>query len=217
MVVASVGGSEADASLVFRVVEACDFENPLTRGFAMDAARVGGAYSIEQVCNIFDAVNKPRWTYFSDPYSNPLGEHIAAASESIALGLRGDCDDFAVVLAATIRAIGGAARVALVYSPDGGGHAYAELYVGPSEAASSAAMAYIYSRYRIRGNVYFDTDGVGSIWLPLDWAASYPGAPPLQLPEPPSRILYAPAFSLSAYASGIPLPVPCAPSPEAGG
>ncbi len=218
-----------DAWLVAKVAAACDYSNPVTRAFAMDAAGPSrsGELTLTQVCNIFDAIIRPHWTYFHDPQRTRFGEDVAYASESIRVGLRGDCDDFAVLMAACIRAIGGACRIALVH--DGArGHAFAEVYVGDIQSANKAAD-YILRRYAkhyrvgnseyfIPNRVFFDLDGGGGCWLALDWSGTppswsdaFPGRTPLISPSTAKKVVYVPLFSFWAVLQGASLPTPSVP------
>jgi len=206
----------ADTWLVIKVTAACDYTNPTTREFAMDAAKPSpsGTLSITQICNIFDAIILPHWTYFHDPYRTRMGDSVTAASDSIKIGLRGDCDDFAVLMAACIRAIGGACRV-VIANDESGGHAFAEVYVGGAVSARKV-FGYIMGRYGMF-HVFLDFDGAGW-WLSLDWsgtpptwADAYPGRNPLIEPRKATSILYVPIYSLAAVSQGYPLPVPVVP------
>lgn len=213
----SFWGDLADAWLLVKVSAACDYTNPTTREFAMNAAKPSpsGALTITQVCNIFDAVILPHWTYFHDPYRTRMSESVTAASDSIRIGLRGDCDDFAVLMASCIRAIGGACRIALV-NGEQGGHAFAEVYVGDERSARNV-REYIVRRYGA-GYVYFDPGAPGTYWLTLDWsgtaprwADAYPGRPPLVRLATATKVLYVPILSYAAAIAGYPWPVPSVP------
>ena len=66
------------------------------------------------------------WKYVNDPKGF---EYFSPASETIKLKLSGDCDDFAIVMAATLQAIGANTRVVMAYG-EKSGHAYAEVNMG---------------------------------------------------------------------------------------
>jgi transglutaminase-like putative cysteine protease len=186
-----------DLWTIYRMVKACDYDSQGVRTFAMDNARPG-SYSIVQVCDLFDAVVLPKWRYYSD--ASVVGDFFVAASVSISSGLRGDCDDFAIVVASCIRALGGACRIALV-SNEGRGHAFAEVYVGTTDDARAIAN-YIFKRYAV-GHVFFDFDGAGNCWLTLDWSGTapkwldaYPGKTPISDPSKAESVIYVPIFNL---------------------
>ncbi len=62
-----------------------------------------------------------RWTYVNDP-PNGFNYYSPPASRTINLGLKGDCDDFAILTASSIQAIGGgASRIIIASNTDGGG------------------------------------------------------------------------------------------------
>jgi hypothetical protein len=162
--------------LYTKVQEAIDWWDPEVRGFALSAIspKHGGKYNIAQVCDIWEKIYRD-WVYVSDPALGREFEYIAA-SKTIQNGLRGDCDDFAVLVAATIVAIGGRARVTVMEkSGEGANHAFPELYLGNSEEEAKTVFEYLFTRYRI-GEINYSKDPEG-IWLNLDWTANYPGGP----------------------------------------
>ncbi len=199
-----------DSITVAPYVVACDFGNPTTRGFALEAASVAGDYTIVQVCNVFDAIRPPTWRYVNDPVGL---NYIALASESIGIHFHGDCDDFAVLMASCIRAIGGACRIAIVTPASGEGHAFAEVYVG-DECSAESIQEYIERRYGV-SYVFFDQDQntPGTYWLTLDWGGTqptwsdaFPGHPPIVRLATATKVLHAPVYDLS-----LPLTVPSVP------
>jgi len=154
------------------IKEAIDYDNPITRNFAVQlAAEYPGEYNIGQICSIYEYI-RGEWRYVSDPSGQ---EYFAYASESIENGLVGDCDDFAILMAATIEAIGGGSRVILASGPEGA-HAYAEVYVGPEEAElTQKILQDLANKYYTRIN--YQVDSGGRVWLNLDWTATHPGGP----------------------------------------
>jgi len=151
-----------------------DGGNPVVRDFALNAISPthSGTYNIDQVCDIWDNVT-PQWTYVSDP-NNPVGQfwdYLAFASESITVGLKGDCDDYAILNAALVEAIGGNSRVVYAANPTDGAHMYAE-----AQFADTSFVPEIQSRYTFNGTVYYHPGN----WLNLDWFdypknATHPG------------------------------------------
>jgi transglutaminase-like putative cysteine protease len=69
---------------------------------------------------VFKEINS-RWNYVSDPKD---GDYIATASESLSY-FSGDCDDHSILMAASVRAIGGTPR--LIHTK---GHIYPEILIG---------------------------------------------------------------------------------------
>lgn len=107
-----------------------------------------------------------KWKYVNDPLFEP-GDYYSPADRTIALGLAGDCDDFAVLLASCVEAVGGRARI-LHGSCSEGGHAWCEVYVG---AAWSDAVAETRKLYPSRSVSYLTPRGHSDYWLCLDWQA----------------------------------------------
>lgn len=149
--------------------EACDYNLPYTKQFANHlAANNPGNFSPEQICDVFEyCYNK--WRYVNDPSGQ---EYLSKASETIYGSLIGDCDDFAVLMASCILAIGGDAAIVLAYNAESG-HAYAEVDI------SSFDENYVRNVIRNRFSGYdhafnFRKDGQHQ-WLNLDWQSAYPG------------------------------------------
>lgn len=150
--------------------EACDFNLPYTKTFANKlASKSPGPYNIGQICEIFDyCYNK--WSYVNDPADR---EYVARASESISASLAGDCDDFAVLIASCIIAIGGHPCINVGYNPNGG-HAFTEVDIaGWDENKVLKQIKKRFPAYNI-SSLATRRDGK-HLWLNLDWQASYPG------------------------------------------
>lgn len=154
--------------------------DPLTRNTAVKiAAKQQGPFHVEQVAEIWAAVRAP-WRYVNDPEGR---EYFATASETIANGYVGDCDDFATTLASMVTAVGGKARVVLMDGPDGG-HAYAEACVQgePSKVAATLIKHYKnrFRRYIVGARpteIAYRTSEGCPMWLNLDWSSNVPGGP----------------------------------------
>lgn len=158
-----------------KVVEAMDYTNPITRDFALSMVdrSHGGDYNIAQICDMWEKMYK-RWTYVNDPNGF---NYYSPASRTINLGLKGDCDDFAILVASTMSAIGGTPRVILAYNTDSAGHAYAEVCVADSKSSLDNIAKYICQRYNCKGIAYRTSNegGKTTYWLNLDWQAKHPG------------------------------------------
>jgi hypothetical protein len=161
-----------------KVVAAMDYEASLTRNTAVRvAADEQGPFHVEQVARIWTHV-RGRWRYVNDPRG---GEYFATASETITNDYAGDCDDFAIVLASMITAIGGDARVVMMDGP-AGGHAYAEacIHQDPRDAARRLSQHYrrnwdqYLGRQRL-DQIHFRSSDDCQVWLNLDWNAGVPG------------------------------------------
>ncbi|MDE7386944.1 MAG: transglutaminase-like domain-containing protein [Muribaculaceae bacterium] len=150
--------------------DACDFNLPYTKTFANKlAARSAGPYNIGQVCEIFDYCYN-NWSYVNDPSDS---EYVARASESINSSLSGDCDDFAVLVASCILAIGGRPCINTGENT-GGGHAFTEVDI--SQWNQNDVLKEIKKRFPAYNITSLATRPDGNhLWLNLDWQASYPG------------------------------------------
>lgn len=165
-------GTEREKDLI-ELVQACDYDNPLVRNTAVEVAgeNASGYFNLGQVCNIFDYANK-KWAYVNDP---SLGEYVAKASESIATNHSGDCDDYAVLIASLVMAIGGEVNISYAYDHDSG-HAFTEVKLGENYLRQQVEE-YITIRYKINRVDGLVEDEAGNLWLNLDWSADYPGGP----------------------------------------
>lgn len=150
--------------------DACDYLCPYTKQFANSlAAKSPGNFNAGQICEIFDYCFT-NWKYVNDPNGH---EYVASASESIEGNLSGDCDDFAVLMASCMLAIGGNACINTSWGPEGG-HAFAEVDIASiGESSMRNAINQHFSQFSNSG-LYTRRDG-GHLWLNLDWWASYPG------------------------------------------
>jgi transglutaminase-like putative cysteine protease len=87
----------------------------------------------------------------------------------------GDCDDFAIVLAALVESIGGRSRVVVANNAQSA-HAYAEMFIGnkyePTTSVITLALC-----VALKAVPSYDEEPNGDIWLNLDWSAKYPGGP----------------------------------------
>jgi hypothetical protein len=107
------------------------------------------------------------WNYVSDPIIG-RDDYYSAANRTIALGFAGDCDDFSVLMASCIEAIGGRARI-VAGTCAGGGHAWAEVLIGNESQWMEARRVF---SDRLKGSpetLNATIDENGRHWLPLDW------------------------------------------------
>jgi transglutaminase-like putative cysteine protease len=163
-------------TMVPQLRRAMDPTEPTVRNTAVQiASRAEGTFRVEQVASIWSFVRE-RWRYVNDPRGR---EYVAMPRESIANQYAGDCDDFAVTLAAMVRAIGGEARVVFMEGARGG-HAYAEACVREQPTVVATKIARYYGRNwaRFAGNrqhVAYRASTDCPVWLNLDWNANVPG------------------------------------------
>ena len=152
--------------------EACDYDLPYTKSFANQlAGRSEGNFNPGQICEIFEYCYK-KWRYVNDPNGH---EYVARASETIASYLTGDCDDFAILMASCLLAVGADVCVNTGHNPQGG-HAFTEVDISNLnqndvlETIKNHFQSYSISQLHTR-------DANGKKWLNLDWQAAYPGGP----------------------------------------
>lgn len=164
-----------DAKNAKAISAAIEPSNSYVRSYALSAIKSsnGGSYNIGQICDIYDKLYSD-WVYVNDPAGT---EYYAKASESVRL-LRGDCDDYAILMASLVESIGGSARVIFAYDGSGGGHAYAEVYLGDSKAEIDSLIKSISRHYDgayINYHISYDKNNNPKYWLNLDWTANHPG------------------------------------------
>ena len=108
-----------------------------------------------------------KWKYVSD-LAVSWSEYVSPARRTIKLGLAGDCDDFATLVASCVASIGGRTRIVHGFDSKGG-HAWAELYLGNATRAKTLLREYA-SRFGSAAQGWSLTvSGDGSGWLCLDW------------------------------------------------
>lgn len=150
-------------AVAFYVKKKIDADNTTTQNFTHTHVSPlhNGSYSVDQVSDIWDYVMPPRWNYVVDPAGgdSPFGDHFNAASESITNNLTGDCDDFAILNAATTAVLGGRSRV--VYATDGtDAHMYGEAQFSNLSFVNSTQ-----ARYNTTAQIWYHP----GYWLSLDW------------------------------------------------
>jgi hypothetical protein len=161
-----------------KIINAIEYQNPKIRNFAIKATsehfkEIKG-YSeyrtIIQCFAVFKEINS-RWNYVSDPKA---GDYIATATESL-LYFSGDCDDHSILMAASVRSIGGTPR--LIHTK---GHIYPEILIGSQtdlEAINFLIKNELFPIESSGKKLYYHVDERGQIWMNLDYTAKYPGGP----------------------------------------
>ena len=108
-----------------------------------------------------------KWKYISDP-TVLQDDYFSTANHTIGNGLVGDCDDFSILMASCIEAVGGVARI-MYGRCDAFAHAWAEVYVGSKlnleKFKQRIRAAYKDPSRRIAHSI----DENGDYWIPLDW------------------------------------------------
>lgn len=160
--------------------KAVDLRNQATRAFYLQlAGEHPGQYNLRQVAEIYNRVRSD-WKYVNDPKAE---DYFSPASETIANHFTGDCDDFAILLAASVIGIGGEARIALAQAGDTG-HAYAEARVASSQEELEALLRSAPDLTPVipEGEtgvhqIHYRIDVDGSVWVNLDWTSKRIGGP----------------------------------------
>lgn len=157
-----------------------DYDDPLVRHTALViVAASPGEYSIQQICKIYNYIRNEKyltkgWSYIQDPREN---DYYQSASETLKIGKDagyvgvGDCDDFAILMAALIEAIGGTTRIILADGPSGS-HAYTEVYLGQlgdQNKLMDEVIDWLKTEYNTN-YIYLHADKkTKDVWLNLDW------------------------------------------------
>ncbi|TXK45291.1 transglutaminase domain-containing protein [Pontibacter qinzhouensis] len=112
------------------------------------------------------------WKYVNDPVGL---DYYSPPTESISL-LAGDCDDYAILMASSIMAIGGEARVVISSS-----HMYTEVKVGKVEDLDNIGYVVrtLFPDEVNGGKIHFHETN-GDLWINFDYTAHYPGGPFLE-------------------------------------
>ena len=107
------------------------------------------------------------WKYVSDP-SVDWALYVSPARRTLAVGLAGNCADFAVFVASCIEAVGGRARIMHGFTSSAG-HAWAELWLGQGARAQADIQSIAALSGRSPSAIAIDHDESGGQWLVLDW------------------------------------------------
>lgn len=160
-----------------KIIDAVDFTNPKVRNFALYATtkhfkeiKKSNNRTLIQCFAVFKEI-KNNWNYVNDPKGR---EYIAYASESLQ-HFSGDCDDHAILMAASIKAIGGTPRI--IHT---GGHMYPEMLIGNKndlETAIYLIKEVLFKKESKNQQIHYHIDERGQTWLNLDYTANYPGGP----------------------------------------
>jgi hypothetical protein len=161
-----------------KIINAIEYQNPKIRNFAVmatskyfkDVRGYSDYRTIIQCFAVFKEINR-RWNYVSDPKER---DYIATATESL-LYFSGDCDDHSILMAASVKAIGGTPR--LIHTK---GHIYPEILIGSNidlEKVNYLIKNVLFEKESSQKQLHYHVDERGQIWLNLDYTATYPGGP----------------------------------------
>lgn len=173
-----------------RLRMAIDYKQKDVRAFALNIAvahfeeYVSAANrKVIQSFSVFREIRK-RWVYVHDP---AFEDYYAQASETVKLlnfdnRFKGDCDDYSILMAACIKAIGGEVRLVRteVLREDGStvGHIYPEVYIGDEKDLEKVTYLIKEELFPLEAKgkpIYYHQDDEGRIWLNFDYNDFYPG------------------------------------------
>lgn len=165
----------------YKVAEAVNLKDAEVRNYAV---KIGTKHFQEfmkrndrqliQSFSIFKEINN-NWIYVSDPAGE---EYFATAIETINQQkvdnrFNGDCDDHAILMAASLKYIG--AEVRLVRTT---GHIYPELKIGRKNDLDNAIYLIRHKLFTEESkgkSIYYHVDANGVIWLNFDYTGRAPG------------------------------------------
>ena len=112
------------------------------------------------------------WKYVNDPVGL---DYYSPPTESLGL-LAGDCDDYSILMASSVMAIGGEARVVISAT-----HMYTEVKVGTTDDLEevSYAVRTLFPDEVNGGKIHLHETN-GELWINFDYTAKYPGGPFLE-------------------------------------
>jgi len=170
--------------------EAIDYSNPAVRNYSAsigvkhfdDKAYLSKNRRWVQFFSVFKEIYG-HWKYVFDPIGE---EYYSKASETLGQlnyddNFKGDCDDYSIMMAACIKAIGGEVRlVRTIVERDGvkNGHMYPEVKFGDSKDLEIVVylIKNVYFVDESKGkSIFYYEDKKGFIWLNFDYNDAYPG------------------------------------------
>ena len=122
--------------------------------------------SILRSFSIFNKISNPNWKYINDPKNRELFRPV---SETIKTN-SGDCDDYAICLAACMKHCGACARI--VHAD---GHLYPQVYVGQLKDKEKVTLAIRKLFPSARNHIIHFTEEEDKLWLNMDYTANHPG------------------------------------------
>ena len=132
-----------------------------------------GYMSISQVCDIYKNLTRT-WTYIKGPETGNY-DYLNNASALLSVQYKGDCNEFAILMASMVKSISGATRIVFGRSPEKS-HAWAEVYIGNrknDEKSVTRITNYLEKKYNIT-KINLDLNVTsGDAWLNLDWGEDF--------------------------------------------
>lgn len=170
--------------------EAIDYDNPEVRNYAAsigvkhfdDTKSLSKNMKWVQFFSVFKEIYG-HWKYVFDPVGE---EYYSKASETLTQleyddNFKGDCDDYSIMMASCIKAIGGEVKlVRTLVDSDGKqiGHMYPEVKFGDAKDLETVVylIKNVYFVDEAQGKpIYYYQDDKGFIWLNFDYNDAYPG------------------------------------------
>jgi len=170
--------------------EAIDYHNPEVRNYAAsigvkhfdDKAYLSSNRKWVQFFSVFKEIYG-HWKYVYDPVGE---EYYSKASETLGQlkyddNFKGDCDDYSIMIASCIKAIGGEVRLIRTFVEHDGkrnGHMYPEVKFGDSKDLETVVylIKNVYFADESKGkSIFYYEDNNGFIWLNFDYNDAYPG------------------------------------------
>jgi hypothetical protein len=154
---------------------AIDYENPVVRDFAVAAStkyfsKADYDYRFEKIVRYFSVFKvMSSWRYVDDPRGE---DYYAKASESVKL-MSGDCDDYAILMAACIKATGGTVRLVRTAN-----HLYPEVRTGTMKDLPdlvSLIKRSLFLKESLGEKIYYHSDQWDNVWLNFDYTNIFPG------------------------------------------
>jgi hypothetical protein len=158
-----------------KILLAIDYGNPILRDFAVTGSQKYFAdskydYKYRHIVKYFSIFRvMSAWKYVPDP---KWEDYFAKASESVKL-MAGDCDDYAILMAASIKAVGGEVRLVRT-----AGHLYPEVKVCKYEEFSGIVDLIknrLFFKESLGERIYYHVDDWNNVWLNFDYTNIYPG------------------------------------------
>lgn len=170
--------------------EAIDYTNPDVRNYAAsigirhfdDQSYLSTNRKWVQFFSVFKEIYG-HWKYVFDPVGE---EYYSKASETLGQlqyddNFKGDCDDYSIMMAACIKAIGGEVRLVRTIVERNGtrsGHMYPEVKFGDVKDLETVVylIKNVYFKDEAKGkSIFYYEDNKGFIWLNFDYNDAYPG------------------------------------------
>ena len=169
--------------------DAIDYTNESVRNYAASIAvmnfekyTTNSNRRVIQFFSVFKEIRK-RWRYVYDPIGT---DYFAKASETIRQlkvdgKFKGDCDDYTILMAACIKAIGGDVKLVrtTIHTSTGAiGHIYPEVLVGnlkDLENVNYLIKQVLFPAENRDEPIYYHVDEENMVWLNFDYNDYYPG------------------------------------------